>query len=73
MTGQTDSNAMGTESVPGDKLPADSYYKKYQDMVNAGDVPSEQVIAAHMMVKGKNTAIFAGIILTNHQHCLENV
>ncbi len=53
MTGQTDSNAMGTESVPGDKLPADSYYKKYQDVVNAGDAPSEQVIEAHVKEKGK--------------------
>ena len=53
MSEQTDYNAMGTEFVPGDKLPKDSHYKKYQDMVNKGGVPSEQVIEAHVKEKGK--------------------
>jgi hypothetical protein len=50
---QTDYNAVGTEFVPGDKLPKDSHYKKYQDMVNKGGVPSEQVIEKHVKEKGK--------------------
>jgi hypothetical protein len=53
MAEQTDFNADGTEFVPGDKLAADSNYEKYQKTVNAGSVPSEQVIEKHVKEKGQ--------------------
>jgi hypothetical protein len=54
MAEQTDFNADGTEFVPGDQLAADSNYQKYQKAVNAGGVPSEQVIEKHVQEKGRD-------------------
>jgi hypothetical protein len=54
MAEQTDFNADGTEFVPGDKLAADSNYQKYQKAVNAGGVPSEQVIEKHVHEKDQD-------------------
>ncbi|RJQ58191.1 MAG: hypothetical protein C4530_11040 [Desulfobacteraceae bacterium] len=53
MAEQTDFNAKETEFIPGDRMPKDSNYEKYQKAVNAGGVPSEQVIDAHVKEKGK--------------------
>jgi hypothetical protein len=49
---QIDYNAHGTEFVPGDQMPADSNYEKYQKIVNADGVPSEPVIEKHVQEKG---------------------
>ncbi len=52
MSRQTDYNANKTEFIPGDRMPKDSEFKKYQEAVNAGGVPSEQVIEEHVRKKG---------------------
>ena len=54
MAQQTDYNADGTEFVPGDKIPKDSRYYTYQNAVNAGGVPSEQVIEEHVAKHGSD-------------------
>ncbi|GAB6058907.1 hypothetical protein [Desulfonatronum parangueonense] len=51
---QADFNAQGTEFVPGDQVPKNSNYHMYQEIVNAGGVPSEDVIAKHVRDKGKD-------------------
>jgi len=50
---QTDFNANGTEFIPGDRMPSDSKYSMYQNAVNQGGVPSEQVIEQHKSKKGE--------------------
>lgn len=44
MATQTDYNAVGTKFVPGDQVPKNARYFKYQKMVNVNGVPSEMVI-----------------------------
>jgi hypothetical protein len=53
LTEQVDYNAKETEFVPGAQIPKNSNYYKYQEAVNAGGVPSEQVIEEHVQEKGK--------------------
>lgn len=50
---QTHYNALDTEFIPGEQMPSDSKYAVYQQTVNAGGVPSEQVIQKHVDDKGK--------------------
>src|SRR6478672_9615523 len=44
---QVNLTAQDTEFVPVEQLPADARYFQYQKTVNAGGVPSEQVIEEH--------------------------
>jgi len=50
---QTDFNANGTEFIPGSQMPKDSKYDMYQQAVNQGGTPSEQVIEQHVSKKGE--------------------
>ena len=54
MAKQTDFNAHGTEFLPADKFPKDGRYREYQKMVNAGGVPSEQVIQKYVQKNGQD-------------------
>jgi hypothetical protein len=51
---QVDYNAQLTEFVPGDQVEEDSQYYKYQEMVNEGGAPSEEVIEKHIAKKGSD-------------------
>lgn len=53
MESQTDFNANGTDFIPGDQLAKDSKYFMYQEAVNRGGTPSEQVIEEHLAKKGE--------------------
>jgi rubrerythrin len=52
LAGQVGLTADKTEFVPVDSLPADHRYFQYQRTVNAGPVPSEQVIEEHKRARG---------------------
>jgi rubrerythrin len=54
MTDQTDYNALETDFVPGDRIPRDSRYYRYQDTVNRNGVPSQQVIEHHIQNRGRD-------------------
>jgi len=49
---QLDLTTLGTEFVRREQLPVDAPYYAYQERVNAGGVPSEQVIEEHRLDKG---------------------
>ncbi len=46
-------NALGNEFVPGEEVPEGGRFFRYQELVNAGEVPSEQVIEMQIEKKGK--------------------
>ena len=53
MAEQTDWNAYDTEFLPPDRYPTDGRYQQYQEWVNAGGAPSEQVIDEHKQKFGR--------------------
>lgn len=53
MAEQTFFNADMTDFVPGDRITKDSRYHMYQQAMNSGGVPSEQVIEKHLAEKGE--------------------
>ncbi|MDA8165958.1 MAG: hypothetical protein M0017_13120 [Desulfobacteraceae bacterium] len=53
METQTDWNAYETEFLPPNRYPADGRYERYQQWVNAGGAPSEQVIEEHRQKLGR--------------------
>jgi rubrerythrin len=52
LEGQVQLTGDGTGFVPVDSLPADHRYHRYQATVNAGGVPSEEVIKRHIETAG---------------------
>ena len=50
---QIDLRADGLDYVPVDELPSDHRYFRYQEIVNAGGAPSEQVIEENRAQKGR--------------------
>jgi hypothetical protein len=50
---QTDLRTDGPDYVPVQALPADHRYFEYQNIVNAGGVPSEQVIEMNREAQGR--------------------
>lgn len=50
---QVNLTGLDTEFVPVEQLPKDARYFKYQETVNAGGVPSEQVIQEHKQQIGR--------------------
>ncbi|MBE9167494.1 hypothetical protein IQ238_08160 [Pleurocapsales cyanobacterium LEGE 06147] len=54
LANQVNLTGLGTEFVPVEQLPPDARYFEYQKIVNAGGVPSEQVIEQHIQQVGKD-------------------
>jgi hypothetical protein len=50
---QVDLTARDTEYVPARQLPAGSRYHRYQEAVNAGGNPSQQVIEENIKMNGR--------------------
>jgi len=53
LASQVNLTSLDTEFVPVEQLPKDARYFEYQRIVNAGGVPSEQVIAEHQQQVGR--------------------
>ncbi len=54
MARMTDYNTIETDFVPSDRVPKDSRYYRYQQIVNRNGVPSQQVIEQHIQAKGSD-------------------